>query len=151
MGPPRAKERVRVNTKTGTAFTPVRTVTYEGRLAYAAQEAMAGRPLFEGPLRVEIVIVLPISVSWPAKRRQAALDDREQPTKKPDYDNYAKILDALNGIVWFDDAQIVEGGPIQKFYGAKPMMAVRVSEVTGPRKMPEWAVKHQARDEGVFA
>lgn len=32
----------------------------------------------------------------------------EHPTSRPDVDNYAKlVLDALNGIAWHDDAQVV--------------------------------------------
>lgn len=30
------------------------------------------------------------------------------PRKKPDADNIAKCLDALNGVIWHDDAQVVE-------------------------------------------
>ncbi len=117
-GAPRGKERVR-DTREGHAYTPERTVTYEGRLAYAAQEAMGERPPLTGPLSVDMVIRVPIAASWPKKRQEAARAGRERPTKKPDWDNFAKVCDALNLIVWLDDAQIVDGR-VQKFYSDTP-------------------------------
>ena len=47
--------------------------------------------------------------SWSNKKRDAALAGTIRPTGKPDWDNFAKMLDAFNEIVWIDDAQIVEG------------------------------------------
>ena len=42
-------------------------------------------------------------------RQDAALAGTERPTTKPDADNVAKaIADACNGVVWVDDAQVVE-------------------------------------------
>lgn len=123
-GAPRGKERVRT-TKTGHVYTPERTVTYEGRLAYAAQEAMKGRPPLEGALEVDVIINVPIALSWPKKRQDAARKGVERPIKKPDWDNHAKICDALNLIVWVDDAQIVDGR-VRKFYSDTPGMTIVV-------------------------
>lgn len=123
-GKPRGKERVRV-TREGHAYTPSKTVEFEGRLAYAAAAVMAGRPPCEGPLRLEILSVLPIPESWPKKKRAAALEGSLFPTGKPDWDNLGKTVDALNFIVWRDDAQICDGR-VLKEYGAAPMMRVRV-------------------------
>jgi Holliday junction resolvase RusA-like endonuclease len=117
-GAPMAKERVRV-TKVGHAYTPQRTVNYEARLAHAAQIAMAGRPLLDGPLAVVVTITMPIAESKPKKWREAALVGKIRPVKKPDCDNFAKCLDSLNLIVWSDDSQIVDLHVV-KFYGAKP-------------------------------
>ena len=117
-GAPMAKERVRV-TRAGHAYTPERTLNYEARLAHAAQLVMNGRPLLEGPLSVLLTIIMPIAESKPKKWREAALVGKIRPVKKPDADNYAKVLDALNLIVWSDDSQIVDLH-VLKFYGAKP-------------------------------
>jgi Holliday junction resolvase RusA-like endonuclease len=134
-GPPMGKERVRV-TKTGRAYTPERTLNFEARLAHAAQIAMAGRALFEGPLSVIVEAFMPIAESKPRKFKEAALNGVERPTKKPDWDNVGKMLDALNLIVWADDAQIVDGRVI-KWYSALPRLVVTVQ----PMK----------QQEGVFA
>lgn len=126
-GAPMAKERVRVTNK-GHAYTPQRTVNYEARLAHAAQIAMAGRPLLDGPLAVSVTITMPIAESKPKKWREAALVGKIRPVKKPDADNYAKVLDALNLIVWADDSQIVDLRVV-KFYGAKPSFKAAISTV----------------------
>lgn len=107
-GKPIAKGRVRFAFRTGHAFPPERTVAYEGRVAAAAQEAMDGRPPVEAPVAVTLQVRMPIPASWPFKRQFAAEIAAILPKGRPDTDNYVKILDALNQIVWVDDAQIVE-------------------------------------------
>jgi Holliday junction resolvase RusA-like endonuclease len=129
-GPPMGKERVRV-TRDGHAFTPQRTVTYEGRLAYAAQQAMAGLPLFDGPLAIVVEARMPIPVSWSKKKQADARSGKELPTKKPDWDNIGKILDAANLIVWADDAQIVDA-VVRKRFSDKPELIITVT-----RKLPD--------------
>lgn len=124
-GKPMAKERVRV-TRQGHAFTPQRTVNYEARLAWAAQEAMGGRPPLEGPLRVVMDVLLPVPKSRSKKWKAAALSGAERPVKKPDGDNFAKMLDSLNLIAWVDDSQIVDLR-VRKFYSDAPAMRVRVT------------------------
>lgn len=153
-GAPMGKERVKFNRFSGSTYTPERTVNYEGRLALAAQEAMAGRPLFDGPLVVDIVAFMPISPSWPKKKQAAAKSGEIRPTKKPDHDNIAKILDALNLIVWIDDSQIIQSR-VDKFYSDRPMLVVRIRDATPQdNAAPAWALRHQANqpaDDGVFA
>lgn len=146
-GAPMGKERVRM-TRAGHAYTPERTVNFEGRLALAAQQTMSGRAPLEGPLRIDIVALMPIPESKPQKWKAAARSGEIRPTKKPDYDNYAKIMDALNLIVWVDDAQIVKGD-IEKHYSDRPMMAVRVTPIDGPQPIPSWVRAHFT-EEGVF-
>jgi Holliday junction resolvase RusA-like endonuclease len=130
-GAPMGKERVRFVKATGRTFTPERTVNYESRLAYAAQQAMGDRPLFDGPLSVEVVAYMPVAESKPRKWKAAALAGEIRPTKKPDLDNLAKILDALNLVVWGDDAQIVEMH-IAKHYSEAPRMEIRVRQINQP-------------------
>lgn len=126
-GPPMAKQRVRV-TKTGHAYTPERTVNYEARLAYAAQEAMAGCALLDGPLSVLVEIVMPIPESKPRRWKEAALAGQIRPTKKPDSDNFAKMLDAFNQIVWVDDSQVVDLR-VTKWFGARPGFTATVTPI----------------------
>ena len=133
-GPPMGKERVRM-TRSGHAYTPERTVNYESRLALAAQQVMGEQPPLDGELVVEIDAYMAVPESKPKKWKAAALSGELRPTKKPDYDNFAKICDALNLIVWVDDAQIVDGR-IRKFYSDRPRMEIKVSVLTS--------------DEGVF-
>lgn len=126
-GKPMAKERVRV-TRQGHAFTPQRTVNYEARLAWAAQEAMGGRPPLEGPLRVVMDVLLPIPKSRSKKWKAAALAGAVRPVKKPDSDNFAKVMDSLNLIAWVDDSQIVDLR-VRKFYSDAPAMRIQIHQL----------------------
>ena len=56
------------------------------------------------------------------------LDGLIRPTKKPDWDNIGKVVcDALNGIAYRDDAQIVDS-MVRKFYGEVPRVVVIIRE-----------------------
>lgn len=123
-GAPMGKERVRM-TRQGHAYTPERTVNYESRLALAAQQVMAGRALLDGPLQVDVVAYMPVAESKPRKWKSAALAGDIRPTKRPDLDNLAKILDGLNLVVWVDDAQIVQM-TIAKHYSDQPRMEIHI-------------------------
>lgn len=127
-GAPVGKGRPRFVKATGRAFTPERTVRYEDRLSIAAQSAMAGRPLLTGPLRVIVEAMMPIPVSKPKKWQAAALSGQIRPVSKPDTDNFAKMLDACNLVVWTDDSQVVDLRVV-KFYSAAPQLRVQVSEI----------------------
>jgi len=63
--------------------------------------------------------------SWGAKKRAAALAGAIRPAKRPDLDNVVKMLDALNEVVWRDDAQVVSG-LIEKYYSDRPRLRVEV-------------------------
>jgi len=126
-GKPLAKGRVRF-TKTGHAFTPDRTVNFEGKLALAAQAAMNGRPPVEGPVAVTLEVLLPIAKSWSREKRLLAAGGGLRPTGRPDLDNFAKMLDALNMVVWGDDSQIVEL-VVFKRYSDAPQLAITVDTI----------------------
>ena len=125
LGRPRGKERPRA-TRDGHVYTPKRTREYEGELKYAAQQVMGDRPPLDGPLVVDINIRVPIPQSWSKKKQEAARSGAVRPTKKPDWDNYGKTIDALNLVVWIDDGQIVDGR-VRKSYSDKPGMWINVA------------------------
>lgn len=128
LGAPRGKERARFSSKTGRFYTPDKTRAHEGGIAWAAKVAMRGRPPIKGPVAVTVLAIIPVPVSWSKKRQAGALLGAIHPTGKPDLDNIAKGLDALNKIVWRDDSQIVEGR-IFKRYGDKPGTTIEVKEI----------------------
>lgn len=110
-------------------FTPAKTVAYEGLIAMAAQRAMDGRALFDGPCAIFIDAVCSIPASWSLKKRAQALDGAIWPTKKPDADNITKaVCDGLNGVVWADDVQAVDQR-IRKVYGPVPELRVTVARI----------------------
>lgn len=108
-GEPVGKGRPRIGRVGGHArmFTPEKTASYEGLIALAGTNAMAGRTLLEGAVMVEMRIVMPIPRSMSKKKQSMALAGEIYPTKKPDMDNVIKaIYDGLNGVVWKDDVQV---------------------------------------------
>ena len=108
-GKPIGKGRPRF-TKSGHCWTPSKTVMYEqgikqaywmkyGPKMYASDKALA----------VEIVLYYPRPKSMGKHKRLMAQKGMLRPTVKPDVDNVIKaILDALNGVAFEDDRQIVQ-------------------------------------------
>jgi Holliday junction resolvase RusA-like endonuclease len=126
LGEPKGKGRPRFARRTGHAYTPQETASYEACLRHEAALAMAGRAPLEGPLLVQVAAHFEIPASWSAKKRAAALAGEIRPTKRPDWENVAKMLDALNEVVWRDDAQVVSG-LIEKHYSDRPRLRVEVA------------------------
>lgn len=90
-------------TRGGRPYTPKATRDYE-RAIREAYENATGRPPepFSGPIAVCIKTYRQLPKSTPKSVTS------EPDTHKPDADNVAKIvLDALNGVAWEDDAQVV--------------------------------------------
>jgi Holliday junction resolvase RusA-like endonuclease len=128
-GDPQGKGRARVGKIGGHArmFTPAKTVAYEGLIAMAAQQAMAGCKPFVGACAVEVECVFAMPKSMSKKHRVDALAGRMRPTKKPDGDNVLKaVCDGINGVVWVDDVQAVDSRVIKR-YGETPCVQVRVA------------------------
>ena len=126
-GPPRGKQRARV-TRTGRAYTPQQTVASEAWVRACAVQ-QCGQPVLSGPLRVDLTFLVPIPRSWPKKRVAALSAGLVFPTSKPDLDNIVKLYcDALNGILWSDDAQLVDVSA-RKRYGEAPGAWIRVWEL----------------------
>ena len=128
LGVPVAKGRPRFAKATGHTYTPEKTRNFEAALKYAAEQVMGDKPPLEGPISLEIDVMLPIAMSWPKKQQAAARSGALRPTKKPDFDNYAKVVDALNMVVWLDDGQVVDAR-VRKHYSDKPGMWIRVSQL----------------------
>ena len=134
-GIPQGKGRARVGKVGGYArmFTPAKTVAYEGMVAHAAALAMAGHALLEGACAVEMDIICPVPASWSKRKQAAALAGTIYPATKPDKDNVIKaVYDGMNGVVWRDDVQAVDGWQ-RKRYGAVPGVSVRVAVLGGTR------------------
>jgi Holliday junction resolvase RusA-like endonuclease len=82
-------------------------------------------------IRLTVGIYLPVPASWEPVDQADALAGRRRPTSTPDLDNWIKLpMDALNGLVWIDDAQVVEFGfPTGKWYSAEPRLDLRIEAV----------------------
>lgn len=110
-------------------FTPEKTVSYEGLVGWTAAQAMAGRPLILGPVSVCMDIGMDVPASWSKVKQAKALGGEIHPTTKPDMDNVVKaIFDALNGVVWKDDVQVVRL-TTGKQYAHTPQVCVEIREI----------------------
>lgn len=109
-------------------YTPPETRKAEADFATCAKQTRP-RQAFAGAVRLRLLFVFPVPESWPQRRRAEALAGRVPHTTKPDADNLLKLVkDALNGIFWQDDKQIVEV-EMRKRYGPAPCTVVDVEEI----------------------
>ena len=112
-------------------YTPQKTKTYEDEIRMMAKAAMGSSEQLETPVTVAIYIRVGIPTSFSKQKRKDALANHIRPTKKPDIDNIAKcFLDAMNGIVYLDDKQVVSLH-ITKEYAETPAVDVMVKEDLG--------------------
>lgn len=88
--------------------TPEDTRRLEAQIKLAAQIArrLQGFELLDGPLYALVVGVWPRIQRMPDRKHTG----RQWRPSRPDWDNVAKlVLDALSGVAYRDDAQIVHG------------------------------------------
>ena len=90
--------------------------------------------LFDGPIFVHMLFIMPIPHHWPKYKRNAILGGnlRVWHHKKPDMSNLTKFPeDALNGILWKDDGQVaIFNG--KKFYGERPRTIIEIAQLDNP-------------------
>lgn len=122
-GVARGKGRPRFSN--GRTYTDAKTRNAEAWIRQCAIEQV-GHLHLECPLSVEMTIDVVVPKSWPKAKREAAQIGELRATGKPDLDNCFKMCDALNGIVWKDDAQIVHA-TISRRYGERPRTVLTVT------------------------
>lgn len=101
--------------------TPADTRKFERQAAQLARHAFKGAPL-DVPLHLSVRFVLkaPGRPKW------------NVPAVRPDLDNYVKCLkDALNGVVWADDALIcrLQASKLYDLTGAGPRIELMIEEL----------------------
>jgi len=133
-GDPVAQGRPRMTTVNGSAraYDPPRSRDWKQYARLVAQEEMKDQELFQGQLSLSLRVFRNMPASFSLRRRASARSGRIMPTTRPDLDNYVKAaLDALNGVVFKDDSQIVNfHEPFGKWYSDKPRVEIEVKELT---------------------
>lgn len=130
-GEPKGKGRPRFSrvgkfTKT---YTDAKTKMYEEKIASAARLQMYPHEPLETPLSITLIFHIGVPKSYSKKRTTDCLTGKEWPTKKPDVDNVAKaFLDAMNGIVYKDDVQVIRLH-VYKKYSIDPHVHITIHEV----------------------
>lgn len=135
MGDPVGKARPRV--VGGHAYTPDKTAAYEDRIRLAYKRAVKDRPEEERTFGMDAQLSLTVSAFYRMPKRvnkelrEAMMSFRERPRKKPDLDNILKVVaDALNGLAYHDDSQIVSMSAT-KYWSHDPYILIGITEVGG--------------------
>lgn len=88
-------------------FTPGKQRMAMSVIQVIAAQCMNDQPLIMVPVSMTIHATWPWPKSWSEKKRKK--QGAHYKTSKPDSDNVGKIIsDSLNGIVFNDDAQVVD-------------------------------------------
>jgi Holliday junction resolvase RusA-like endonuclease len=96
-----------------------------GKYKKAIQYALKPLGYTENPVAVVIIFKYRIPKSWTKKKKL----DPPQHTSKPDIDNLIKsVMDAMNGIVYKDDGQVVSVYGV-KMYGDNDEVVIKLSEL----------------------
>ena len=112
-------------------YTPEKTANYENLVKLSFMEQCGVRFPEDAMLDVRIFAYYAIPKSVSKKKRQAMLERKIRPTKKPDFDNIGKIVcDSLNQVAYKDDSQIVDA-MVRTFYDEAPRVVVRISQIGG--------------------
>lgn len=113
--------------KNGIKFTPRTMRDAQNVIKALAAAAMRSAPPLIGALRLEVLCVYGIPPSWTRAKQECARSGKLWKTTVPDHDNLIKqCSDALNGIVYADDAQLVTS-TVAKRYGQPERTEVRIS------------------------
>ena len=126
-GEPVPQGRPRVyRTKSGVrGVDPPKSRAYKQLIKAGASKIYTIDPL-TGPLRCDVTVYRPIQKSTSKCKHQQKANGDILPTIKGDVDNYFKaVTDTLTGLVWVDDAQIVEAH-ITKLYSDDPRVVIEV-------------------------
>ena len=133
LGEPVAFARSRIS-RGGIHYTPAEQRNTMAALRMAAQQAMehASAAVFDEPLSLTLLSEHRIPYTWSKKKQARALLGELRPAKKPDIDNLYKLAaDAFSGVVYRDDALIVEVW-LRKVYGNQPKLVCTIQPIFAP-------------------
>lgn len=122
------KGRPRLNTYTGTIYTPAKTKDYETLIEQYFMLKYPKFKLLEGRLKVEIIAFFAVPVSSKKSEKEEMMKNNISPVKKPDIDNIVKVvLDGLNNFAFKDDIQITKLD-VEKKYGTEEKIYIKIEE-----------------------
>ena len=136
-GQPQSKARARTfyHKQAGrvVSMTPNETVLYENPIKTSFLASESKQTFFDKEsLEMFITAYFPIPKSTTKKDRQLIKERKLFPTKKPDADNIAKVIcDALNGVAYHDDTQIVKMEVRKVYTENEPKVAVSIGLFDG--------------------
>jgi Holliday junction resolvase RusA-like endonuclease len=109
-------------------YDPAKSKSYKEYVKLCASQNKPETPL-EGPVSIHLDIYRPIPKSTSKKDRAQIAAGNLRPAKKPDIDNvYKAVTDALSGIWYHDDLQIVEMAA-KKYYSEQPRVEISMETI----------------------
>ena len=125
---PQGRPRAGKNRGKIVMYDPKESKDYKKYVALIAKQYAPKKP-FEEALRVEMRIYRQTPKSTTKKDRALYIDGIKRPIVKADTSNYVKgIEDALNGIIYKDDSQIVDLYA-SKYYSDDPRVEISIQEI----------------------
>jgi Holliday junction resolvase RusA-like endonuclease len=134
-GEPVAQGRPRFTTINGhvKAYDPAKSRDYKQYVKLVASDHKPEK-LLEGAIALHLNIYRSIPKSFSKKKQKQAEDGELRPTTKPDVDNFLKaIKDAMKGIIWRDDSQVVSV-IVNKWYSENPRVEITIILMEGESK-----------------
>lgn len=111
------------------AYENKKITMYKRMVAATYQSYFGAVKPTEKAIAVDVVFYRPVQKSISKIERQRRLTGESLPAIKPDIDNYVKaILDALNGVAFRDDKQIISL-KAKKLYSDKPRTEIEIKEI----------------------
>lgn len=139
IGEPVGKGRPRF-TRSGRTYTPEATANYETLVKWSWQNAHGTPAPADAQLRMTVDAYFKQPQTGSRIKHERMNHGEIRPTKKPDGDNILKaIADALNGLAYHDDSQIVEM-TVRKWYApewTQPRAEITIEEVTNGTTLPQ--------------
>lgn len=127
--PPHPQERPRFR-RVGNfvqTYDPPNSKAYKKKVENVARLYAPSTPI-DSPIKINMTFFMPIPKSKSKAWKRRALLGLELPDRKPDNDNLAKaILDAMNEIIYKDDARITDLN-LKKRYSDVPRTEVVIIE-----------------------
>lgn len=109
-------------------YDPAKTANFKKALHQLAIEQFSEEPL-TGAIKVEIKFFRAIQKSISKKEHEKRVKNEHRPSVKPDLDNYIKsCLDALTGVFWVDDNEIVDL-ITGKYYSEHPHIEIKITQL----------------------
>lgn len=107
-GNPQGKGRPRFSRNGHHTYTPKKTTDYENLIKRCYLEQSNYKIPINVPVRISILAVFSMPKNTSKANKLHMILKKIRPCKKPDGDNIEKaVLDALNGIAYEDDRQVV--------------------------------------------
>lgn len=137
IGMPQGKARARTfyDPRLGKhrSLTPDKTVLYENLIKTSYLAAENRKTFFDKePVEMCITAMFPIPKSTTKKDRERIKNKELFPIRKPDIDNLTKVIcDALNGVAYHDDTQVVRLEVRKVYTEDEPKVVVALGKFDG--------------------